>query len=209
MMSYQTFLAQMSRITAHWGDKTYPSERTEKIWQSIRGIGERDFSDIIENFLAESLKPPMRSDFRMAAEPYLERAYRLQRDRINLQLQGRPGCRWCGNSGLISAQKRNVPFTCGDFVFRCDFCDASHMRRLAASVPVWQIGHGHEFWPRYATGQLCDPFDLPEGAQAPEPVQEPRPPTREEMRAIEKAGQGIRDMPLVEAEENVQEAFDL
>jgi hypothetical protein len=29
------------------------------------------------------------------------------------------------------------------------------------------------------------------------------------MRAIEKAGQGIRDMPLVEAEENVQEAFDL
>jgi hypothetical protein len=104
-MNFQDFDSQFVRLRQAYGERYFTIQHSEIIWRYVGELSLGEFSDVVENFIAESHKAPTPSQFSEAVKIYRKskKPYALG------ELQPNPFCRDCGDSGFIRL-KRIVGF---------------------------------------------------------------------------------------------------
>ncbi len=76
-MENNSFKFQMERLTRHFGAKAFSIERINLILEEVKNISEKDFMEIVSDFIADSKFPPTRKDFRDAASSRRNTSYEV------------------------------------------------------------------------------------------------------------------------------------
>lgn len=195
---YADYLSKFSRITNAYGDKSYPLERIQAIWESVKTLTPGQLDRVITDLIAEKERPPMREAFRALAIAYRPSDFSMESDQGAIFIN----CKWCSTSGFIMAKlsrgHANDVAQGYRHAFRCCFCDRADRLGISPRIPRWTKDYVPRYWPSYGTGEPALPEDADaDPALTPEvlPASAPSPASPASMVALVKKAFGTRVMP--------------
>lgn len=114
-MSPETFRIQMGRMYSLFGEKTYPQERLESIWQFCQDLPDHVFRQMVNSFIDDAKSAPLPKEFKSLAASYFAKNRGFnQEPETKPSAQAR--CWDCGDSGNAFANKKSNG---ASYVFRC------------------------------------------------------------------------------------------
>lgn len=147
-MTPSEFKTGMDRIRNVFGDKAYPEERVDLIWQETRRLTAGEFATIVGELIAAQAAPPLIGKFREAMAYMNSKNSGIRKqEREDWRNRQKP-CRLCGKTGWVQAE-RVVDGSL--YAFRCH-CPCGE-ELLSRSIPQWlgrfDVAHGGDYQPLY------------------------------------------------------------
>lgn len=78
-MNPVNFQTEIQRLINVYGQKAYPRERTELIWQEVQQLSDRWFSWLIGHLIGDNERPPMVTVFREHSSREREKSHEKQK----------------------------------------------------------------------------------------------------------------------------------
>lgn len=145
-MTFDDFKQQIGRLSSVYGDRHYPIERSEQIWNRFKFANINLFTEVVDELIADSAHAPMLSKFvdayRMVKSRHPEISndpYQSLRDKFD-HLRSTVDCRFCKVSGIIEAIKINDPCN-----YNHDFLCTCEIGKVAAKLPENRILIAYNF----------------------------------------------------------------
>jgi hypothetical protein len=95
-MTKNEFITQMNRLIMTYGEKSYPDERFNAIWEWAKNINEKLFKLTITEVISNHAQAPMKSK--------IVEAYSFVRTK-NPEIKKHVDCVYCAGSGFIPDEK--------------------------------------------------------------------------------------------------------
>lgn len=135
-MTLQEFQNQTKRLIAVYGPNKYPQERLDIIYNAMKYIDAKSFGDQITQFIGQSEKAPLLSEFQMAFASVLGEHKKREIEAKEKQL--RP-CLNCDQTGVFICYSRKTGWS---HAFQCT-CGRGEL--YASSYPKQYPNIGEEF----------------------------------------------------------------
>jgi len=139
-MTKDEFGIQMDRMIDCYGERAYPKDRIDQVWEWSKKIPDSLFHKIITKLICDfpNHKPPIFTDF--------QTTYTFLRRRHSTYYQ-QPPCVRCDGRGIIMALFRSDPT---NWELSEDFaCDVCELGKAKKELRFWQEHHKEKFMPRW------------------------------------------------------------
>lgn len=113
-MKHDDFLREIERLSNVYGKNKYPKERADAIYSLVGFIDADEFRNQVTQFIGQSDKAPMLSDFQEAFRSKLHDRKEQLKEQFVKDLSD---CLHCGNSGVLSLICKT---TGNSFSFQCN-----------------------------------------------------------------------------------------
>lgn len=130
-MTRAEFAHELDRLYRTYGEKSYPPERTQVIWNKLQSLDASQFTDIVSDLIGECHLPPMLSKFEEAAKKYFAKHPEKGEAEVRAWAESSQHCALCNKSGVVQATKEGVRIP---FAFRCR-CEIG--KRMSFAYPEW------------------------------------------------------------------------
>lgn len=139
-MQHEDFKREIARLVQVFGDRNYPKERVNLLWQAFSYCQEEDVTAAVSHLIGNTLKPPLQRELAEAIEEAARE--RRENNRGPTKVSARPLCQYCSDSGWATVTQK------GAFppVKVCVRCPCLIGAKLSKSVPQWdtRMSQTHE-----------------------------------------------------------------
>lgn len=137
------FLEELERMRETYGEKAYPKERADILFEKLKWLEPLEFRAIVSELIANNAHAPMLGKFEEVTRAFKQKNSARSEEAFQAWLSTQPWCDFCGRQGFILARLRGDTITAHPFAFRCS-CDIGE--RAAFKYPLWsEARHGSRY----------------------------------------------------------------